>query len=329
MPRRLLAATVLLSATSCLQAAVYCVGAETALHAALYAAKQSPEDDEIRLLSGRIGLWQDLDSMTRVEGGLQVRGGYGTGCQTRSSSATRTTLSGNGHTLRLFLRSGDLRIERMDFTGFDSVLVTGNMSNVATGSIGIVRSAFRDGRNGLAVEAFGHDIRVSDSLFVGNAPDVNGHGGIGLRVFGSRNVVRDSEVFIHNITVVNNAVGLKVDPWYVGTVPVPRVEVVNLVGDENAVADLQMARGVELRNSMVATLVQTHGATLGTRSTGNLASDPQLDALSRPIAPNSPAIDSGDDSVVPGGLLSPKLFDYAGNARRRGAAVDRGAFEVQ
>lgn len=329
MPNRLLIAAALLCATPCLHAAVYCVGAEAALYAALDAAKQSPEDDEIRLLAGRIELRQDLDSVTRIEGGLKVRGGYTTGCQAWPSNASRSTLSGNGHSLRLFLRSGALQIERMDFAGFDQVLVTGNMSNVATGSIDIVRSAFRDGRNGLVVEAWGHDIRVSDSMFVGNAPGANGDGGIGLRVFGYRNGLRNTGIAIHNITAVNNAVGLQVEHWPDGTVPAPRVQVINMVGDENAVADLQMARSVELRSSMVATLVQTHGATLGARSGGNLVSDPELDALSRPIAPGSPAIDSGDGSVLPRGPLLVLPLDYAGNPRLVGVAIDRGAFEVQ
>ena len=329
MPNRLLIAAALLSATPCLHAAVHCVGTESALYAALDAAKTSPEGDEIRLLTGRIELRQDLDSVTRIEGGLKVRGGYTAGCQAWPSSASRSTLSGNGHSLRLFLRSGDLLFERMDFTGFDDVLVTGNMSNVATGSIDIVRSAFRDGRNGLSVEAWGHDIRVSDSLFVGNAPGGNGYGGIGLRVFGYRNAIRNTGMAIHNITAVNNAIGVQVEQWPGGTVTAPRVQVINMVADENAVADLQMARSVELRSSMVATVVQTHGATLGARSGGNLVSDPQLDALSRPIAPGSPAIDSGDGSVLARGPLLVMPLDYAGYPRLLGVAIDRGAFEVQ
>lgn len=326
---RQLIAAALLFATPCLHAAVYCVGAETALHAALYAAKHSPEDDEIRLLAGRIELRQDLNSMTRIEGGLKLRGGYASGCQARPFNASRSTLSGNGHWLLLFLHSGDLLMERMDFTGFDEVLVIGNIFNQADGSIDIVRSAFRDGRNGLEIQAWGHDVRVSDSLFVGNAPDGTGDGGAGLRVFGYRNSMRNTEIFINNITAVNNAVGLYVEHWPDGAISAPRAEVVNMVGDENAVADLQMASSIELRSSMVATIDRMRGATLGMRSGGNLATDPQLDALSRPIAPGSPAINSGDNSVLPRGPLFVMPLDYAGNPRLRGSAVDRGAFEVR
>ncbi len=62
---------------------------------------------------------------------------------------------------------------------------------------------------------------------------------------------------------------------------------------------------------------------------GNLSGDPMLGGLTGspayfPIPASSPAFNSGDNSLVPGGVIT----DEAGNTRIYGGAVDMGAFEV-
>jgi hypothetical protein len=67
-----------------------------------------------------------------------------------------------------------------------------------------------------------------------------------------------------------------------------------------------------------------YGVDLG----GNLDLDPKyLDATHNDLrlSPNSPAIDAGDATLLPPGLL----FDLEGNPRRIGANVDMGAYEWQ
>jgi hypothetical protein len=69
-------------------------------------------------------------------------------------------------------------------------------------------------------------------------------------------------------------------------------------------------------------------AGFGTDGGGNLDDDPLfVDAGDDDLrlASDSPAIDAGDDSLVPGGMTT----DRNGNARISGLAVDMGAFEVQ
>ena len=62
---------------------------------------------------------------------------------------------------------------------------------------------------------------------------------------------------------------------------------------------------------------------------GDLSGDPMLGGLTGspayfPIPASSPAFNSGDNSLVPGGVIT----DEAGNTRIYGGAVDMGAFEV-
>jgi hypothetical protein len=92
--------------------------------------------------------------------------------------------------------------------------------------------------------------------------------------------------------------------------------------------------GGEIYNS------STGGATVrysdvqgGYSGTGNISLDPRLGPFGNnggptqtiPLEPGSPAIDAGDNSLVPAGLTT----DQRGFARVSGAAVDLGAYEVQ
>lgn len=61
-----------------------------------------------------------------------------------------------------------------------------------------------------------------------------------------------------------------------------------------------------------------------TEGDGNNSLDPQLDGNGVPIAPGSPAINSGDNGPF-GGLPA---FDIVGSPRLIGSAVDRGAYET-
>lgn len=63
----------------------------------------------------------------------------------------------------------------------------------------------------------------------------------------------------------------------------------------------------------------------GTINVNNLSGDPLLNATTFVPGTGSPAIDAGDNALIPSGINN----DLAGNARIQGARVDMGAFETE
>lgn len=318
--KKLIAALALLGVASVSHAAQFCVAGATALHSALLTAAASPEDDEIRVRALTIAVTADLATPNQVHGALSLRGGYDVGCAQRASNA-KSTLVSDLRRLQLFLDDHGLLIERIDFSGFREVHVTGNMANALDGTIRINRSAFRNGRDGLVVESWGFDVQIENSLFTGNG---DASYGAGLSVRGLRNVAHTSAIRIVNTTVVDNRLGVHVLPEFPAN-PGPVIELSNVISHGNALGDLLLEREVLLRYSTIGVIDWIGAGALHERSSGNLGIDPQLNASYRPL-PGSHVIDSGTDAAFPGGTLF-FATDYAGSIRKVGARVDRGAFE--
>jgi hypothetical protein len=318
MRRTLLFASLFVAAIPAAGAADWCVASATALYGALNTAALSPEADDIRLVKGTISVTFEMDPGVRVEGDLEIRGGFDAGCATRANAAAQTRLEGPGRRLRLVIDDIDILLERVVFSGFAEASIGDNVagSGVPGNRIVVRRTGFLDGSQGLRIGVLRHDVRVESSLFARNA-------GTGLRI-----EQIDSDAAPHPFaevvfaTVVDNGDGIAVfgfspqgmQPLYVS----------NTISYGNTGDDYRLEGPVQLSHGIHRNIAVLANGTVDPRSRANLASDPRLDAKYRPLVPFSPAINSGDNAALGFGF---NARDYAGNARKIGSTVDRGAFE--
>jgi hypothetical protein len=305
-----------LVANASANAAQYCVSSDTGLVSALNAAAASAEPDEIRLVQGNININTDIVP-NQINGALSLRGGYLNGCTKRVSSASKTALVGTARSFHLFLNDDNLLIERLDFVGQSLVSISGNIANPLVSMILVTRSGFLNAA--LHVESFSHDVRVENSLFVGG----------GLRVAGYYTPVteRFGAISIVNCTAVNAANGISIlqGATPVGaTRPIPLL--LNTISYGNTTSDLDLRTPTLVSHSIYKSIHLEQEGALTAQSQQNLSVDPQLDANHRPSS-RSRAIDSGsNDAFV---LAIERVKDYAGNARKLGLGIDRGAYEAE
>jgi hypothetical protein len=304
------------------EAALYCVASAGEFHDALAAAAVSLEADEIRLQRATLDLAADLDAGVKIEGDLELRGGYAAGCAARASETHVTRIDGNEYSARLLMRgASDLLVERMDFRGLRYFTISDNIAEppgAPYGQIIVTRSAFRDFVQGPSLQLLRHDARVANSLFTGNSY------GISLMAFHNAELQRSSELVLVNSTVVGNRRGVLVNEGSIGTGSTPPA-ILNTIAADNPVADLALFQPAIVRYSVFGVLQLGVGGELHIKSRENLRGSPMLDAKLQPL-PGSPVIDSGDDLAV-SVTLDPR--DYGGRTRRVGGRVDRGAYEVQ
>jgi hypothetical protein len=318
--RQYLLLTLLAFATAS-PAANYCVTSGAGFRQALAAAAPSPDADQIRFVAGAIALDADVDANTKVEGNLQLRGGYASGCLSRLDPKHVSRIDGNGFKVRIVLRRySDLDVEQMHFHGAEEFIVGDNVAETPGpyGVVRITRSAFRDFEKGPRFPLLRHDVRISNSVFAGN------DWGISLDSFHNPDTNSASRFDVINSTVVDNGVGI-----FVGSLIGPAASnpptIVNSIIANNLDADLALLQPVIVRYSIVRTVDLGEDGALHANSQANLASAPMLDAKLVPLA-GSPALDSGDDSVLESPFILP---DFAVKLRRIGAHVDRGALEKQ
>lgn len=302
-------------------AAQYCVTSDANFRTALTAAAQSPEADQIRFVRSTIELNANLDPGIKVEGNLQLRGGYAFGCASRASEKHFTRINGNAFQIRLLMRGAvDLDVEQMHFYGLDQFVVGDNVAEPqgTYGEVRVTRSAFREFGTGPIFSLLRHDLRISNSLFTDN------EWGVSVEGFYNSGTGVSTRIDLINCTVVNNDIGVLVQPGSTGARTTPP-SIVNSIISGNLLSDLALDQPTILRYSMYRTLALSGQGALHSNSYANLTSAPMLDSNFVP-RPLSPAIDSGDDSVLGYPIMPP---DFAGNVRKRGLHVDRGALEVQ
>lgn len=302
-------------------AAQYCVTSGAGFRDALVAAAQSPEADQIRFIRGALALDGNVDAGIKVEGSLQLRGGYAAGCGSRLDPGHVTRIDGNGFDIRLLLRrASSLDVEQMHFHGLDRFSAGSNVAETAGtyGVIRITRSAFREFGGGPAFDPLRHDVRISNSLFADN------DWGVSLESYYNTSAGLSSRIEVVNCTLVNNGVGLIVQEGTTGAGATPTTIVNSIIAD-NLDADLSLARPTIVRHSLYRVLDLSGAGALHANSQANLGSAPMLDSKFVPRA-GSPALDSGDDSVLGYPFILP---DFAVKVRKVGTHVDRGALEKQ
>ncbi len=258
-------------------------------------------------------------------GGTQLLGGYTPGCAKRDIALGNTVLYDNGtNTYDDFVfPTGDLTIEGTTWQiTLNIIAATGDSDNAVALPPGtnftVRRNAFYYG--GLDVvwgqdEDIGGTIRIVNNVLTsaGGASDCN----LDIDVTGGGS---PSVQVINNTLVDTSTVGACFDNGDSGGAA---FELYNNIFWNNSVVDVSTdSSAIILVDNVVGSF--NHPPLLIPDS-GTYGGDPKLDANFRPIeAPLSPAINTGTNAGVPGGLPA---TDLGGRARIIGSAPDRGAYE--
>ncbi|MBX3692299.1 right-handed parallel beta-helix repeat-containing protein [Dokdonella sp.] len=249
---------------------------------------------------------------------LNLLGGYGPGCSTRTVDPANTVIDGAG-TMALELAHAGLgmTVEGISFRNMDLLQFRSPGSCLAYGeTVSFRRNIVHNASGGFGTFDIGNNcgtttiennlVRARYGLRLSSSPEVSqlarvtnntfwGSEGSGLELF------RNSDSATFEVQLSNNVF------W-------------NNAGID---VDLRIASGpvlVQARNNTWSSINPL--LTLAV-STGTSTANPQLDANLRPIVPVSPSINSGNNAP-PGGLPG---VDIDGGPRLVGTAVDRGAYE--
>ncbi len=246
---------------------------------------------------------------------LNLLGGYNADCSARTVDPANTVINGLGQA-RLSLRRTALGItvEGVRFA---------NMQELSTFDLGACadygntlswRRTIVDGTPGFGISSDCGSIAFQNNVM---------RGGTSTQLGGS------PETFQTDVFVTNNAFtgsggdGLTLSRG--ADTQVVNVHLDNNVFRANAAADVALdgaAGGVPLVHAR-HNIWETAPVIALITNENNLVGDAMLDGDARPVAPNSPAINSGNNSP-PGALPA---VDIVGNPRIVGSAVDRGAYE--
>ena len=275
-------------------------------------------------------VWHVVVFTFGIQKGSQLLGGYTAGCSSRDIAVGNTLITDTGTSpFDAVLPKGDLTVEGLTFTipgGLKVGLGSGSYFNVPAGStILFRRDAFVNGdANNLFIDwdqgadSGDTSIRVVDSLFANNsnlvfscavllladsgAPEFDlinntlaGNSGLDASAACFENSASGNATFRAYNNIFYGTTGSGASDLYTNTDQVVQVD--NMIGSRSGPAAIF--------------------------SSGNLSSDPNLDANYVPLVP-SPAINSGSNSV-PGSLPS---SDLDGGPRIVGGIVDRGAYET-
>ncbi|MBC6942333.1 MAG: hypothetical protein DWB45_06385 [Xanthomonadales bacterium] len=302
-------------------AATFCVHDNAELGSALYTAQGNGITNSVRLVQGTITLSQAIDFRTDAD--FALSGGWNSTCTLRTPNASNTVIEGAG-TLFVSFRAHALTVDAVHFHGTpvnefrseSSVLRRNRFSGPNTSFTGAVQVASSigsvlldsnlfDGKN-VSIRSYDGtydapalDWRAINNTFVGAVEGasgsvlVNGYG-LSLTVPGVGDNV--------NIVLANNIA------W----------------GNSDGGVFFNGAVNALLVNNQWQSLTNNDNVPPAAGSGNNSTANPQLDGNRVPIAPGSPAINSGT-TVVPGGVGA---YDVTGGPRIIGSKPDRGAFET-
>lgn len=342
-PIRFLLAAVLLSSSSAALSATVCVSSVNGLIQAINSYDLQPDGSvlTIKIVQGSYavgnGLGLNQHHPDRNEIGLQLLGGYTTGCASRQVNPLNTIIDGlnqpNGGLAVTLEGSADALIEGITFTRL-------NGSTLATAYGGILQLGLETGTGDTASYSIRH------CRFVGNA----GHTVVAL--LGSRllfvnnlvagNTLSGSEaaavlaryghdaqgmLVANNNTIANNSGGAgirMIEPWGEGSSRMAEINDNILYG--NSGADLDLSAFDQSRNPMLVIFNMVGTASGISLGADNLSTDPRfVNAAGSDyrLASNSPAINSGSPIQINGFPLK----DITGGPRIVGSVVDRGAYE--
>lgn len=266
-----------------------------------------------------------------MAGGLQLLGGYTTGCASRHIDPNNTEIRQEPYIGSFYITArGDVTIEGLKFSLMpDPITINWNdHDGVANNVNAVIRRVIVDGGslyNGLDMfwDVKNADqkltARLVDDLLVGIVPE-DGYCAAEFDTYSNSDA---TFVLINNSIVGNdyggggNGVCLGAGINDGGT-----LMAYNNIFYGNAGYDLITYSGTHA--TLVDNVIGTHSYQGTVSHSGTLTGNPKLDSSYRPIeSPPSPVINSGTNDV-PGGLPT---YDLAGGPRVIGNTVDRGAYE--
>jgi len=333
------------------QAAVFCVTNPTELQSALTQAAASGGDDEIRIRQGVYTAQQTFTYTASTHGWLYINGGWiqvgENNCAQRGAAASATVLEGAGQRQVMSIlyipmeASSPPRflVENLSFrSGVGEGFVRGGgLSMVSTAShyvefwIDNVIIANNSGYfgGGANLSAQNGLFRVANSLFADNSAPTSAYGHLAISVpqsDASRAAIIINSSFV-NGTCLGNTGGQRGCGIGVGLGATARVDIINSLFDNNAIADVSSegAGTVFYNYSRVPLSI---GPVIPT-VTNALVGDPGFinpAAQDFRLSDSSPFINRGLGTAPLYGFNS---FDIAGNLRNRFGAVDAGAYENQ
>ena len=305
-----------------------CVGTSAELESALAGYDQSTTGNvyTIRVRTGTYTLSHQFTQHAEPQDGghrLELLGGHNADCSARTFDPFYTVIHGatNPAFLSLFPRSGAL-IQSIRFTGGFELDFDHAPDCVHNGADVVIQNVVIEGgpNDVLRLYPACFDARIENSLIAGG---VFGSNSDNIDVVNDGDGDRASIIDLVNNTIVNaNQNGLNI---------------FNAAGDGNL--SFHLYNNVFSNSGTDGVRVGADSDTVAIRAynnhwdsfngaltagSANSTANPQLTGAFRPTEPDSPLINSGNDSPT-GGLPS---IDLNGLPRHVGSAVDRGAYET-
>jgi hypothetical protein len=294
-------------------AASYCVNTSSELLSALNASAASLEDDSIAVESGAYTL--NANVTIEIRGNLSLRGGYNPGCLSRSISPANTQIGSapsGAFGMVLSLRDGDLLVEQFTFNRIDGlVVIDTNSGSAVTGLIKLSRNRFFVNGSGPLIRGRSKDVRVENNLITASVLR-------SLQVQTNLATAAISTDVIFN-TVLEGQEGVRItSAAAAGTSRLMN----NIIRDATGAELVVDGFGLFALNNHYGSTSFANGGSLAV-NTQNSTADPLLDGSTFVPLANSPAINSGTNTIF-GGIPS---LDLVGGLRKIGSRPDRGAFE--
>lgn len=310
----------------------YCVGTPAQFQDALDHAEVDAGDSLIRVRSGTYKLTGDLlyEPITEFVipiGRLTVQGGYNADCSSHSLVPGATTIDGSSeHLFSAQTVTDSVTLAGLTFQGaFVRIQRPPLAECVSTG----LRFAFRQiriDRGSLDITSMCHEVSIENTLLthgirIPGSPHA-ADSSLSVHLVGNGDMSAPSSLVINSSSVIN---GRTTFTHCCDSAATARVY--NSIFDRPAGPDIFSDVDILALNNrydgIVFSSVPSEGLPAGVLLEGsadNLDANPQLGARYVPVV-GSPMIGSGTANV-PGGLPA---TDHAGNDRRIGFAVDRGA----
>lgn len=307
----LIAACALASLSGLAGAASYCADDTAEMVANLNAAALSPEDDTVRVRSGTFTPTATID--LAINGNLTISGGWGIACLGQSANPGSTVITNAvpGQFLIILRPDDDLSVDRLTFDRIDRLVIQEfGSSATVTGTTRLTRSRFIINDAGPLIRPRDSNVRVENNIITGSLQ----------RSFAIDRSATTAPIVadIHNNTISGGTVGAEIG----GTGGDIRFRNNVLFGGTGDGVLRIVDGAVTVNHNRVGSIQLQTGGTALPAFDNLLAVDPLLDAGFVPLA-GSPMLNSGSNNIV-GGLPA---TDYAGNPRKIGSRVDRGARE--
>lgn len=336
----------LISVAPAAWAAMYCVGTATELSAAITAASDSAEDDEVRI---RTGIYQPpgpLQAYSGLFNSLSLSGGWNESCGSQVHDARLTRLEGGGtHQILMFStwhggnpgRSTRFSVANLHLdNGFDQGFLYGGalyMRNYSDepAHLDIDNVIFTRNKALLGGALFvlqqrpGSTVRLNNSLFYDNSSSGRDMGHIYAAIGAGANMAINNSTFARGrcaAASVDRRCGVHV--FLQG-----RLDVRNSLFWDNESNDLDIDGSSGATTNLERSLVTHFGGSTTPTLVAPLWGDPLFENLAAGdlrLRNDSPFINQGSVAATPVGLFA---HDIHGNPRVALGRIDPGALENQ